>query len=173
MTQDTVLLVDDDQQLGRFTAEVLDLAGFNVELARLLCAEIKASCTIQMRRFETLVNSLAANRGDAIIASMSVTPQLRAQVDFTDPYYRVPGRFVARKDGVLAEMRPEFVEGKKVGVIAGSAILIGVPDYDAPGNGDFRAIFNRFEADPSKALRQLENSLNTFRTGNGKAPSFS
>ena len=94
--------------------------GFNVELARLLCAEIKASCTIQMRRFETLVNSLAANRGDAIIASMSVTPQLRAQVDFTDPYYRVPGRFVARKDGVLAEMRPEFVEGKKVGVIGGS-----------------------------------------------------
>ena len=35
MTQDTVLLVDDDQQLGRFTAEVLDLAGFKVELTAL------------------------------------------------------------------------------------------------------------------------------------------
>ena len=35
MTPDTVLLVDDDQQLGRFTAEVLDLAGFNVELTAL------------------------------------------------------------------------------------------------------------------------------------------
>ncbi|MBK8959631.1 MAG: response regulator [Proteobacteria bacterium] len=35
MTPDTVLLVDDDQQLGRFTAEVLDLAGFKVELTTL------------------------------------------------------------------------------------------------------------------------------------------
>jgi polar amino acid transport system substrate-binding protein len=113
-------LTETDYPPFNFTGADGNPAGFNVELARLLCAEIKASCTIQMRRFETLVNSLAANRGDAIIASMSVTPQLRAQVDFTDPYYRVPGRFVARKDGVLAEMRPEFVEGKKVGVIGGS-----------------------------------------------------
>lgn len=35
MTPDTVLIVDDDQQLGKFTAEVLELAGFNVELTGL------------------------------------------------------------------------------------------------------------------------------------------
>src|SRR5947199_10188235 len=40
-------------------------------------------------------------------------------------------------------------------------------------NGDFRTILSRFDADAGKALRQLETSLNTFRTGNGKAPSFS
>lgn len=113
-------ITETDYPPFNFTGADGNPAGFNVELARLLCAEIKASCTIQMRRFETLVNSLAANRGDAIIASMAVTPLLRTQVDFTDPYYRVPGRFVARKDGVLAEMRPEFVEGKKVGAVGGS-----------------------------------------------------
>ena len=31
MTPDTVLIVDDDKQLGKFTAEVLELAGFHVE----------------------------------------------------------------------------------------------------------------------------------------------
>ena len=64
---------------------------------------------------------ITSNRGDAIIASMAVTPQLRARVDFTDPYYRAPARFVSRRDAVMPEVRPEYLEGKKVGVIAGSA----------------------------------------------------
>ncbi|MBR1221040.1 transporter substrate-binding domain-containing protein [Bradyrhizobium sp. U87765 SZCCT0131] len=96
-------------------------AGFNVDLARLICEEIKVTCTIQMRRFETLVDSLTSNRGDAIVASLAATPQLRAKVDFSDPYYRAPARFVSRRDAVMAEIRPEYLEGKKVGAIAGSA----------------------------------------------------
>jgi polar amino acid transport system substrate-binding protein len=96
-------------------------AGFNVDLARLICEEIKVSCTIQMRRFETLLDAISSNRGDAIIASLAVTPQLRSKVDFTDPYYRAPARFVSRRDALMPEIRPEYLEGKKVGVISGSA----------------------------------------------------
>src|SRR3954452_4739468 len=53
-------------------------AGFNVDLARLICDEIKTNCTAQMRRFDTLLDSLAANRGDAVIASIAATPETRA-----------------------------------------------------------------------------------------------
>ena len=74
-----------------------------------------------MRRFETLVDAINGNRGDAIIASLAVTPQLRAKLDFSDPYYRSPARFVSRRDAVMAEVRPEYLEGKKVGAIAGSS----------------------------------------------------
>ena len=42
-------------------------AGFNVELARLICEELKISCTIQLRRFDTLLQALAENRADAVI----------------------------------------------------------------------------------------------------------
>jgi polar amino acid transport system substrate-binding protein len=96
-------------------------AGFNVDFAKMLCDEIGVTCTVQMRRFETLIDSLNANRGDAIIASMAVTPALRAKVDFTDPYYRTPARFVSRRDNVMDTVRPEYLEGKKIGVIAGSS----------------------------------------------------
>lgn len=96
-------------------------AGFNVDLARLICEEIKVSCTVQMRRFETLLDAISSNRGDAIIASIAVTPQARARVDFSDPYYRAPARFAARRDNVLQDMRPEALEGRKVGVVAGSS----------------------------------------------------
>src|SRR5512143_1487051 len=68
-------------------------AGFNVDLARLICEELGVSCTIQMRRFDTLFEALNDNRGDAAIASISVTPQSRARADFSDPYYRPVARF--------------------------------------------------------------------------------
>ena len=95
--------------------------GFNVDLARQICEEIKATCTIQMRRFDTLLDSLAANNGDAVIASIAVTPETRRRVDFSDPYYRMPARFVSRRDVVIDDVRPEKLEGKKIAVVAASA----------------------------------------------------
>jgi len=96
-------------------------AGFNVDLARMICEEIKVACTVQMRRFDTLVAALNANNGDAVIASIAETPQTRQQVDFSDPYYRTPARFVARRDYPNEDIRPEALEGKKVGVVVGTA----------------------------------------------------
>jgi polar amino acid transport system substrate-binding protein len=95
--------------------------GFNVDLARMMCEELKLGCTIQMRRFETLVAALNANQGDAAIASIAATAAMRAKVDFSDPYYRTPARFVARRDSPIQEVLPERLEGKKVAVIAGTA----------------------------------------------------
>ena len=114
-------LTETDYPPFNFTGADGNPAGFNVDLARLLCEEIKVSCTIQMRRFETLLDAISSNRGDAIIASLAVTPQMRTRLDFTDPYYRAPARFVARRDTAMAEIRPEYLEGKKVGVISGSS----------------------------------------------------
>lgn len=96
-------------------------AGFNIDLARAICDEIKVPCTIQMRKFQTLIDALNSRQGDAIIASMAVTPQMRTLVDFSDPYYRVPARFVSLKKNVLPKIRPEYLAGKKVGVVEGTA----------------------------------------------------
>jgi polar amino acid transport system substrate-binding protein len=95
--------------------------GFNIDLARHLCDEIKTSCTIQARRFELLLDALDDNRGDAVIASIAITPATRRRADFTDPYYRTPARFVARADSPIGDVLPESVEGKKIAVVAGTA----------------------------------------------------
>jgi polar amino acid transport system substrate-binding protein len=96
-------------------------AGFNIDLARMICEELRVTCTIQMRRFDTLLDALAQIRGDAVMASIAVTPESRARADFSDPYYRTPARFVARRDAAIDNVRPENLEGKKVAVVAGSA----------------------------------------------------
>lgn len=95
--------------------------GFNVELARLICEELKITCTIQMRRFDTLVQALNENRGEAVIASIAVTGETRNVMDFTDPYYRVPARFITARKLATPKLVPEQIEGKKVGVVGGSA----------------------------------------------------
>ncbi|HXW40240.1 MAG TPA: transporter substrate-binding domain-containing protein [Xanthobacteraceae bacterium] len=96
-------------------------AGFNVDLARLLCDEIRASCTIQARRFDLLLDALNGNQGDAVIASIAPTADARRRADFTDPYYRTPARFVALVDSPIGNVEPELVEGKKIAVVAGTA----------------------------------------------------
>ena len=96
-------------------------AGFNVELARLICEELKLQCTIQLRRFDTLLQALGENRADAVIASLAVTPETRLRVDFSDPYYRPVARFVARRENALTAAVPERVEGRKIAVVARTA----------------------------------------------------
>ena len=91
-------LTETDYPPFNFTGPDGNPAGFNVDLARLLCEEIKVTCTIQMRRFETLLDALdeqsrrrhhRLDRGDAADCAPGV--------DFTDPYYRAPARFVSRQ----------------------------------------------------------------------------
>jgi polar amino acid transport system substrate-binding protein len=96
-------------------------AGFNVELARLICEELKISCTIQLRRFDTLLQALGENRADAVIASLAVTPETRQRVDFSEPYYRATARFVVRRNSPLADAVPETTEGKRIAVVAKTA----------------------------------------------------
>ncbi|MBB1093771.1 transporter substrate-binding domain-containing protein [Rhodopseudomonas palustris] len=147
-------LTETDYPPFNFTGADGNPAGFNVDLARALCEEIKVTCTVQMRRFETLLDALASNRGDAIIASLAVTPQTRGKVDFTDSYYRAPGRFAARKDAVMPEIRPEYLEGKKVGAIAGSAheaylkaMFTDAELHSYPNDEALRAAVKRGEVD--------------------------
>jgi len=96
--------------------------GFNVDLARQICDELKIPCTVQMRRFDTLIESLNDGRGDAAVASIAVTAQTRQSVDFSDPYYRPAARFVAlRKAALTGPILPDRIEGKKIAVVEGTA----------------------------------------------------
>ena len=50
-------LTETDYPPFNFTGADGNPAGFNVDLARALCEEIKVTCTVQMRRFETLLDA--------------------------------------------------------------------------------------------------------------------
>ena len=113
-------VTEDDYPPFNFALPDGELTGFNVELARAICEELEVSCTIQRRKWELLIPALNENAADAIVASMASTPENRQQVDFTDPYYLTPGRFVALASAVLPAATPETLADRKVAVVAGS-----------------------------------------------------
>jgi len=114
-------LTDDDYPPLNFALADGTLRGFNVEMARAICEELGIACTIQARRWDTLIDSLVTGKGDAVIASIAPTAALRARVDFSQPYYQTPARFVVRKGAGPSDASAGALKGKTIGVVAGSS----------------------------------------------------
>lgn len=91
------------------------LQGFDIDIAKALCAELKAECQLVQAPFDGMIPGLQARKFDAIVASMSITDERRKVVDFTVRYYNSPARFVTRKGAKLA-VTPEGLKGRRVGV---------------------------------------------------------
>ncbi len=114
-------VTEDDYPPFGFALPDGTLSGFNVDLARALCEELRVQCTVQARRWDTMFETIEQSRADAAVASIAMTPANRARVDFTAPYYKTPARFVSRAAVVLPDTSPEALAGKTVGVVARSA----------------------------------------------------
>ncbi len=114
-------LTDDEFPPLHFADPEGQPVGFAVDLARAACERLNIPCTMQVRRFETLLDSLAEGRGDALAAGIQVTPELRKRFAASMAYQRMPARFVAVKAGARAPVSPSLLAGKRVAVVAGSA----------------------------------------------------
>ncbi len=113
-------LTEDDYPPFHFALPDGSLAGFDVDLARAICEELKIACTLQARRFDLLAAALNDDEGDALMASLRIDAQSRAKFDFTASYYATPARFVMRA-GTQLDATPEGLVGKRVGVIGKTA----------------------------------------------------
>ena len=91
------------------------LKGFDIDIARALCEEIGAECVLVPQDWDGIIPALLARKYDAIIASMSITPERKKKVAFSDKYYNSPAKF-ARKKGSGITISKAGLKGKTVGV---------------------------------------------------------
>ena len=84
-----------------------NLIGFDIDIAKALCEEMDAECTFVAQDWDGIIPALRANKFDAIIASMSITPERDEVVDFTNKYYNTPPAIAVLKDSDLTEATPE------------------------------------------------------------------
>jgi polar amino acid transport system substrate-binding protein len=97
-----------------------ELIGFNVDLAKRICAEVNIACTLQAWPWDQAANALADSQGDALIAGLAMSPENGERFDFSSIYLALPGRFVTRADAATG-FTVAALKGKSVGVRAGSA----------------------------------------------------
>ncbi|WP_127523441.1 ABC transporter substrate-binding protein [Mesorhizobium sp. Z1-4] len=91
------------------------LVGFDIDIAKALCEEMKADCEFVTQDWDGIIPALQAGKFDAIIASMSITEERMEKVDFTNKYYNTPPALAAPKDTDIAGVTKEDLAGKVVG----------------------------------------------------------
>ncbi len=80
------------------------LGGFEVDLAKDLCARLKVECTMEAQAFDGAIPALNAGKFDVIISGMSVTPKREEAILFSVPYGSTGQSFAVLKDGPLAKL---------------------------------------------------------------------
>jgi polar amino acid transport system substrate-binding protein len=94
------------------------LTGFDVDIAKALCDEMKVECTFVTQDWDGIIPALQAKKFDAIIASMSITAERKEKVDFTNKYYNTPPAVAVPKDSTIAEATEAGLDGKVLGAQA-------------------------------------------------------
>lgn len=95
-----------------FTNSDGSLGGYDVDVAKAVCAQIKANCEIVSQDWDGILPGLMAKKYDAIFSGMSITPERSAQVDFSTPYFKNTQVWVAPKGGKFNLAAPT---GMKIG----------------------------------------------------------
>jgi len=145
-----------------------NLVGFDYEIGEAICAELDATCEWVEQDWDGIIPGLIANRYDAILASMTDTPDRRNAVDFTDKYYHVPVRFVGRADAGFENA--DDLEGRSVGVQRGTSqaqfLRDNYPDIDVREYPTTEEVWldlaaGRIDASIATTLVALDGFLNT------------
>jgi polar amino acid transport system substrate-binding protein/arginine/ornithine transport system substrate-binding protein len=80
---------------------------------------MEVTCEMVQQEWDGMIPALNAQKFDMIVASMSITDKRKEVVDFSDPYYDVPSRFIA-KDGAFTGYTPDELKGKTIIVLRNS-----------------------------------------------------
>lgn len=95
------------------------LTGFDVEIGTEIAKRIGLEANPVTNPWETIIQGLKAKKYDAIIGSMTATPERDKQVDFTNPYY-LSGAQIFVAEGNNDIQSKEDLKGKTIGVIQAS-----------------------------------------------------
>lgn len=130
------------------------LAGLHIDLVRELCREleIEAKCQIQAVAFSELVPALENEQGEAIVAGIGITPELRQRFALSRVFMKLPARFAASRRIVGDKASIDSLAGKPVGVVAGTT-------HEAM----FKAFFPKLEA---RSFPDRQTMLVALKEGN-------
>ncbi len=110
------------------------LAGFDIDISKAICAEMKRDCEFVAQDWDGIIPALLANKYDVVVASMFITETRKKQVAFSQPYQASAMTFVADKYVSLSSITPASMKGKIIGAQGSTTqaefLLANYPDSD-------------------------------------------
>lgn len=91
-----------------------EIVGFDIEIAKLIAAEIGVELEIVDMKFEGLLPALVTDDIDFIVAGMVADEERSKTVDFSIPYYQAEQKMIVRMDDKDKYKSPEDLVGLKV-----------------------------------------------------------
>ena len=95
-----------------------ELVGFEIDLARALCARAGRVCDVAQQDWDQLLPGLGSGAHDAVIAALTPTPERRARVAFGEPYLRMPLAFAGPRGRKPRSLEPDALADRAIGVEA-------------------------------------------------------
>jgi lysine/arginine/ornithine transport system substrate-binding protein len=93
--------------------------GFDIDLGKAICADLHDKCVFVQQGFDGIIPALQAKKFDAILSSMTKTPDRSKQIDFTTEMYNEPTSMVTKVGSGLVPTAASL-KGKTVGVESGT-----------------------------------------------------
>jgi polar amino acid transport system substrate-binding protein len=105
--------------------------GFEIDLMDAVCAEMKAKCELVATAWDGIIPALQSKKVDVIWSSMSITPDRKKVIDFTDKYYSTPAYIIGPKsENIKVDPKnPDSVKGKTIGAQVATFHLQFVEKY--------------------------------------------
>jgi lysine-arginine-ornithine-binding protein len=100
-----------------------NVKGFDIDVAKEICKEIKANCTFKTQAWDGIIPGLLYKKYDVIAASMSITKKRQKKVLFTIPYYTEYASFFVPKSSKITNFDKDSLKGKTIGVQKGTIHL--------------------------------------------------
>lgn len=79
--------------------EAGELSGFDVDVAREVCALTGRTCAFEILQWDGILAALMAGKIDVVIGSMAITEERAEQVSFSVPYYESGAQLFVRPGG--------------------------------------------------------------------------
>ncbi len=92
-----------------------EVAGFDVDLSRALCARLNQTCELAETEFADVLPMIESGQLDFAAAFVSITDKRRERVAFSEPYFQSPARLVALRS-VGADVSAYALDDLDVGV---------------------------------------------------------
>jgi lysine-arginine-ornithine-binding protein len=92
-----------------------ELKGFDIAVAKAICAIIDTKCTFNNDKFNDMIPSLKKHKYDAWINAITITEHRQKEISFSKPYFATKAMLMAT-DNTTFNAAPAEIKGKTIGV---------------------------------------------------------